>query len=48
MHFTNTRAAARSIAIVCQELKLFENLNVAENIFPGCGRQKGVAVMEGK
>ncbi|MBS1204480.1 MAG: sugar transporter ATP-binding protein [Proteobacteria bacterium] len=48
MHFTDTRAAAHSIGMVYQELNLFENLNVAENIFLGRGQQKGVAVMEGK
>lgn len=41
--FTNTRdAAAHGIGMVHQELNLFENLNVAENVFLGRELQKGV------
>jgi erythritol transport system ATP-binding protein len=43
VHFANTRdAAAQGIGMVHQELNLFENLNVAENIFLGRERQKGL------
>jgi erythritol transport system ATP-binding protein len=35
-------AAAQGIGMVHQELNLFENLNVAENIFLGRERQKGL------
>lgn len=43
VHFANTRdAAAHGIGMVHQELNLFENLNVAENIFLGRELQKGV------
>ena len=42
--FANTRdAAAHGIGMVHQELNLFENLSVAENIFLGRELQKGVA-----
>ena len=42
--FANTRdAAAQGIGMVHQELNLFENLNVAENIFLGRELQKGIA-----
>jgi erythritol transport system ATP-binding protein len=41
--FANTRdAAAQGIGMVHQELNLFENLNVAENIFLGRELQKGI------
>ncbi len=41
--FANTRdAAAHGIGMVHQELNLFENLNVAENVFLGRELQKGV------
>ncbi|MGG7445449.1 sugar ABC transporter ATP-binding protein [Kosakonia oryzendophytica] len=44
VHFADTRAAAaHGIGMVHQELNLFENLNVAENIFLGRELQKGVA-----
>ena len=44
VHFSSTRAAAaHGIGMVHQELNLFENLNVAENIFLGRELQKGVA-----
>ena len=43
VHFASTRdAAAHGIGMVHQELNLFENLNVAENIFLGRERQKGL------
>ncbi|WP_200551493.1 sugar ABC transporter ATP-binding protein [Kosakonia sp. LAM2021] len=43
VHFADTRAAAaHGIGMVHQELNLFENLNVAENIFLGRELQKGV------
>ncbi|MBU9834604.1 sugar ABC transporter ATP-binding protein [Rahnella sp. L72c] len=43
VHFANTRdAAAHGIGMVHQELNLFENLSVAENIFLGRERQKGL------
>lgn len=43
VHFSDTRsAAAHGIGMVHQELNLFENLNVAENIFLGRELQKGV------
>lgn len=42
--FANTRdAAAHGIGMVHQELNLFENLSVAENIFLGRELQKGLA-----
>ncbi|CAJ0991929.1 Galactose/methyl galactoside import ATP-binding protein MglA [Sodalis praecaptivus] len=42
--FANTReAAAHGIGMVHQELNLFENLNVAENIFLGRELQRGLA-----
>ncbi|MDU1025464.1 MAG: ATP-binding cassette domain-containing protein, partial [Leclercia adecarboxylata] len=41
--FSSTRdAAAHGIGMVHQELNLFENLNVAENVFLGRELQKGV------
>lgn len=41
--FASTRdAAAHGIGMVHQELNLFENLNVAENVFLGRELQKGV------
>ncbi|HBC9085963.1 TPA: sugar ABC transporter ATP-binding protein [Citrobacter koseri] len=43
VRFSSTRdAAAHGIGMVHQELNLFENLNVAENIFLGRELQKGV------
>ncbi|MFE4109311.1 MULTISPECIES: sugar ABC transporter ATP-binding protein [Kosakonia] len=43
VHLADTRAAAaHGIGMVHQELNLFENLNVAENIFLGRELQKGV------
>ncbi|WLI78920.1 sugar ABC transporter ATP-binding protein [Kosakonia sp. H02] len=43
VHFADTRAAAaHGIGMVHQELNLFENLNVAENIFLGRELQKGI------
>ncbi|SEL11519.1 erythritol ABC transporter ATP-binding protein [Kosakonia sacchari] len=43
VHFSDTRsAAAHGIGMVHQELNLFENLNVAENIFLGRELQNGV------
>lgn len=43
VHFANTReAAAHGIGMVHQELNLFENLSVAENVFLGRELQKGV------
>lgn len=43
VHFPNTRAAAaHGIGMVHQELNLFENLTVAENIFLGRELQKGI------
>ena len=43
VYFANTRdAAAKGIGMVHQELNLFENFNVAENIFLGRELQKGV------
>ena len=43
VHFADTRAAAaHGIGMVHQELNLFENLTVAENIFLGRELQKGV------
>ncbi|HCD1256491.1 sugar ABC transporter ATP-binding protein [Citrobacter sp. ANG330] len=43
VRFASTRdAAAHGIGMVHQELNLFENLNVAENIFLGRELQKGV------
>lgn len=43
VHISNTRAAAAlGIGMVHQELNLFENLNVAENIFLGRELQKGL------
>lgn len=47
VHFADTRAAAaHGIGMVHQELNLFENLNVAENIFLGRELQKGVAPID--
>jgi erythritol transport system ATP-binding protein len=44
VHISSTRAAAAlGIGMVHQELNLFENLNVAENIFLGRELQKGVS-----
>ena len=44
VRFTSTRDAARhGIGMVHQELNLFENLSVAENIFLGRELQRGVA-----
>ncbi|MEN3262267.1 sugar ABC transporter ATP-binding protein [Sodalis endosymbiont of Spalangia cameroni] len=44
VRFANTReAAAHGIGMVHQELNLFENLNVAENIFLGRELQRGLA-----
>lgn len=44
VHFASTRdAAAKGIGMVHQELNLFENLSVAENIFLGRELQHGVA-----
>jgi len=44
VHFANTReAAAHGIGMVHQELNLFENLSVAENVFLGRELQKGLA-----
>lgn len=44
VHFSSTRDAARhGIGMVHQELNLFENLSVAENIFLGRELQHGVA-----
>ncbi len=44
VHFSDTRAAAaQGIGMVHQELNLFENLNVAENIFLGRELQHGIA-----
>jgi len=44
VRFANTRdAAAHGIGMVHQELNLFENLSVAENIFLGRELQKGLA-----
>jgi len=44
VRFSNTRdAAAHGIGMVHQELNLFENLNVAENIFLGRELQKGLS-----
>ncbi len=43
VHFANTRdAAAHGIGMVHQELNLFENLTVAENIFLGRELQQGL------
>ncbi len=43
VHFANTRdAAAKGIGMVHQELNLFENLTVAENIFLGREHQSGL------
>lgn len=43
VHFPSTRAAAaHGIGMVHQELNLFENLTVAENIFLGRELQKGI------
>ncbi|WP_312974541.1 sugar ABC transporter ATP-binding protein [Atlantibacter sp.] len=43
VHFANTRdAAAHGIGMVHQELNLFENLTVAENIFLGRELQRGL------
>jgi erythritol transport system ATP-binding protein len=43
VHFPDTRAAAaHGIGMVHQELNLFENLTVAENIFLGRELQKGI------
>jgi erythritol transport system ATP-binding protein len=42
VHFANTRdAAAQGIGMVHQELNLFENLNVAENIFLAASGKRG-------
>nr|WP_318382759.1 sugar ABC transporter ATP-binding protein [uncultured Enterobacter sp.] len=44
VHIANTReAAALGIGMVHQELNLFENLSVAENVFLGRELQKGVS-----
>lgn len=44
VHFSSTReAAAHGIGMVHQELNLFENLTVAENIFLGRELQKGIS-----
>lgn len=43
VHFSSTReAAAHGIGMVHQELNLFENLSVAENIFLGRELQRGL------
>ena len=47
VHISSTRAAAAlGIGMVHQELNLFENLNVAENIFLGRELQKGIAPID--
>ena len=47
VRFANTRdAAAHGIGMVHQELNLFENLTVAENIFLGREIQKGMTPID--
>lgn len=47
VQFANTReAAAQGIGMVHQELNLFENLSVAENIFLGREMQHGIAPID--
>ena len=44
VHFSSTReASAQGVGMVHQELNLFENLSIAENIFLGRELQKGIA-----
>lgn len=44
VHFSSTReATAQGVGMVHQELNLFENLNIAENIFLGRELQKGLS-----